>query len=379
VDRATGVLGETGMIGFARRAWDGLVGRGSAAVTVPPMDGALRPNNRLERAAVVARLAAPDNLVRSGGRIVASSGRTLVTVDPVSGALQDLHEFDQPITCIAVGNDGMLAVGSADGSICFGGANSPRSWRPAAQRVSCPTAMTFDARGDLIACQGSARHAPDRWKHDLMERGSSGAVWRIPGDGRAAQCLARGLAFPFGVAPHGDGFVVSESWRHRILRIDGGGAVATLQADLPGYPARLVPAGDGYWLCLFAPRSQLVEFVLRETEFRERMLREVDDAHWVAPTLSAARSYLDPMQGGGMVTQGQIKPWAPTRSYGLVVRLDAALRPVDSFHSRADGHFHGVTSCVETEHGLLVASKGDGAILALRAGASAGAPAETAT
>jgi hypothetical protein len=85
------------------------------------------------------------------------------------------------------------------------------------------------------------------------------------------------------------------------------------------------------------------------------------------------------MQGGGMVTQGQIKPWAPTRSYGLVVRLDAALRPVDSFHSRADGHFHGVTSCVETEHGLLVASKGDGAILALRAGASAGAPAETAT
>ena len=30
---------------------DRLLGRGSAALTVPPMDGALKPNNRLEEAA----------------------------------------------------------------------------------------------------------------------------------------------------------------------------------------------------------------------------------------------------------------------------------------------------------------------------------------
>ena len=41
------------------------------------------------------------------------------------------------------------------------------------------------------------------------------------------------------------------------------------------------------------------------------------------------------------------KPWAPSRSYGLVVRLDAAMRPVASFHSRANGHRHGVTSAIE--------------------------------
>jgi hypothetical protein len=361
------------MSGLAKRAWEKLVGRGSAAVTVPPMDGALRPNSRLEQAAVVARIAAPDHLIRLGSRVVVSSGRALVEVDPPARVLRPLHEFGQEIACVAARGDGLLAVGMAGGDVFFGsGPDSPVSWRRSAQRVACPTAMTFDARGDLIVCQGSAHHPPDRWKHDLMERGSSGAVWRIGSDDSAVQCLARGLAFPFGVVPHGNGLAVSESWAHRIVHIDSDGSTAPLLGDLPGYPARIVPSRDGYWLCVFAPRSQLVEFVLRERRFRERMMREVDDTHWVAPTLSASRSYLDPMQGGGMVTQGQIKPWAPTRSYGLVVRLDAAMRPVDSFHSRADGRFHGVTSCVETEHGLLVASKGDGAILALRAGPSTG-------
>ena len=52
------------------------------------------------------------------------------------------------------------------------------------------------------------------------------------------------------------------------------------------------------------------------------------------------------------------KPWSPSRSYGLVVRLDAAMQPVTSFHSRANGTRHGVTSAVETDGRVLVASKG---------------------
>jgi len=357
------------MIGRVRRSWEWLLGRGAAAVTVPPMDGALRPNNRLEQAAVVARLPQPDNLTLQGRRIVVSSGRLLLDLDPESGASRPLREFEQDIACVAARADGLLAVGTTDGGIVFASdPASPATWRRSAQQVACPTAMSFDARGDLIVCQGSERHPPDRWKHDLMEHGSSGAVWRIRGDGSEAECLARDLAFPFGVLPHGDGLAVSESWAHRIVHIDGAGRRVPLLADLPGYPARLVPAREGCWLCVFAPRSQLVEFVLREQGFRERMMREVDDRHWVAPTLSASRSYLDPMQGGGMVTQGQIKPWAPTRSCGLVIHLDRALRPVESFHSRADGRFHGVTSCIETERGLLVASRGGDAVLGLRPG-----------
>jgi hypothetical protein len=64
------------------------------------------------------------------------------------------------------------------------------------------------------------------------------------------------------------------------------------------------------------------------------------------------------LQGGAVKHLGIAKPWAPTRSYGLVIRLDAAGSPVASIHSRADGVRHGVTSCLESDNRLLVASKG---------------------
>ena len=56
---------------------DRFVGRGEAAVTVPPMDGALRPNQALERASVAAEVRAPDNLVSYRGDVLFSSGHEL--------------------------------------------------------------------------------------------------------------------------------------------------------------------------------------------------------------------------------------------------------------------------------------------------------------
>ena len=71
------------------------------------------------------------------------------------------------------------------------------------------------------------------------------------------------------------------------------------------------------------------------------------------------------MQGGAIRTHGIIKPWAPTRSYGLLVRLDANFQPIASYHSRADGLFHGVTSALQIGDRVLVASRGGNAILSL--------------
>ncbi|MGH6893928.1 MAG: hypothetical protein ACREEP_16915, partial [Dongiaceae bacterium] len=62
-------------------------------------------------------------------------------------------------------------------------------------------------------------------------------------------------------------------------------------------------------------------------------------------------------------TMGIHKPWSPTRSYGLVVRLDVDLRPVVSFHSRAGGRRHGITSVIEADGRVLAASKGGNAVL----------------
>ena len=135
-------------------------------------------------------------------------------------------------------------------------------------------------------------------------------------------------------------------------------------ADLPAYPARLEPAaGGGAWLALFAPRRRIIELVLRERAYRRRMMAEIPSEYWIAPSLAPMASFLESLQGGTLKKLARLKPWAPTASYGLVVRLDAEFRPVASLHSRGDGVRHGIRSVIESDTGLLVASAGGGVVV----------------
>lgn len=358
------------MIGAARRIWDNFRGGGEAAVTVPPMDGALRPNRALEEAAAVLAADAPDNLVSNGTRSFFSSGEIILELDTRSGKATEIHRFDQPVTALAVASDGTLAVGLGDGGITLrGGAHDGKAIDSlSGRRLSCPTALLFVSSGELLVAQGSASRPAHQWKHDLMLRGASGSVSRVELQSGKASLLADRLAWPCGLALDESGAIaVCESWRHRIVLIgrDGGPAKPVVE-DLPGYPARLAPAsGGGYWLSVFAPRNQLIEFVQREPEFLRRMMADIDPDYWAAPSLKASSTFLEPLQGGAQKHLGMLKPWAPTRSYGLAVRLDRGFRPVESFHSRADGTRHGVTSCVEVGGKLLVASKGGDVIVTL--------------
>ena len=147
------------------------------------------------------------------------------------------------------------------------------------------------------------------------------------------------------------------------------GATSAPQAvlsDLPAYPGRIAPARDGgFWLALFAPRNQLVEFVLREDDYRRRMIDTVDPNFWIAPALSSGASFLEPIQGGARKKLNMLKPWSPSWSYGLVARCSPTMQPLRSFHSRADGAIHGVTSCCEFNDTLYVAAKGAGRIVAV--------------
>lgn len=345
------------MIAALRAHRDAFLGRGDAAVTIPAMDGPLRANQRLDQGRVVLRVEAPDNLAVTDGTMLYTSG----------GAVFRLPEgvpvatFDSDVSCLAADPGGALAVGLDDGRVLL--------HRPSGDTLlqtggACPTALAFDGDSLLVA-HGSARHPPSRWRHDLMERGASGSVWRAPLAGGAPSRLADKLAWPSGVMVLDDAVVVSESWRHRLLRIAARSTEAAVD-DLPGYPGRLtLAAGGGAWLCVFAPRTQLVEFVLRETAYRRRMMAEIEEAFWIAPALSSGRSFMEPLQGGGVKHMAALNPWAPTRSYGLVARLDASLTPVASWHSRAGGTFHGVTSAAEQDGALFVSAKGGGAIVAL--------------
>ncbi|MCW8178319.1 strictosidine synthase, partial [Verminephrobacter eiseniae] len=85
--------------GFADR----LLGRGDAAITVPVMDGVLKPNRALEEAAVVATLEGLDDLAWDGSTLWASAGPLLYRIERADGhRALPVQRFEREITALAV-------------------------------------------------------------------------------------------------------------------------------------------------------------------------------------------------------------------------------------------------------------------------------------
>ncbi len=352
------------------RGWIGaLLGRGGASITVPTLDGAMRPNNKLEDAAVFAELAGVDDLAVDDGALFASAGHQVFRLE--TGGHEVIASFDCAISCLANAPGGGLAVGLEDGGLqVISGPHQGFSMPgDGSLGLSCPVAASPRDENVLIVAEGSTRNKATEWTRDLLEKKPSGRLVAVDvsASGGKADVLATGLAYPHGIAIDDGEVIYSESWRHRLMATSvAGGEHRELLGHLPGYPGRLSAASDGgYWLSVFAMRTQLLEFVLGEDEFRHRMLTVVSPEHWIAPALVSRENFLDPLQAGGVKQLGIKKPWAPPRSYGLVVRLDASLHPVFSLHSRVGGQRHGITSVVEMADALYVASLGSGAVLRL--------------
>jgi hypothetical protein len=336
------------------------------AVTIPPMDGALRPNTVLDECHAVAEIESADNLCFDGDRVLFSSGRDVFAL-PGPGAAKPVSfaRYDATVTALAA-ESGLRATALDDGNVIIEQGNRKQSFG-APDGFACPTALAFADSSTLLVCHGSSRHRATDWVVDLMEKNATGSIWKIDIASGAQACLARDLAFPYGAIVTPGGLVISEAWRHRLILISPtGGRPQPILSKLPGYPSRLGAAADGgAWLALFAPRNRLIEFVLLEDDYRADMMREISRDHWIAPALASSASFLEPLQCGGVKTMGIHKPWSPSRSYGLVVRLDRDMRPVASFHSRADGTRHGVTSVVEARGRLFASAKGGRTILSI--------------
>jgi hypothetical protein len=362
------------MMEALKRLYANFRGFDEAGSTVPMMDGPLKPNTALDEARVVLKLPAIDNLTTTAGGLVCSQGAGLMRLRASGDALEAAEEraFSSEITCLAADASGALAIGlDGQGIVIQGGRHDGVEIKEAGGMVlRSPTAVLFLDRDTLVVANGSAEFMMADWKRDLMNRRSTGSVWRIALGGKDATQLGRNLAFPYGLAlGANDTVLASEAWRHRVVALEAAKVPRALVSDLPAYPARIAAAsGGGYWLALFAPRNQLVEFVLREEDYRRRMVSGIDPAYWIAPALSSGASFLEPIQGGARKKLNMLKPWSPSWSYGLVVRCDANMRPVASFHSRADGSLHGVTTLVESGGALLVGAKGSGAIVRLEEG-----------
>ncbi|MFT4119843.1 SMP-30/gluconolactonase/LRE family protein [Bradyrhizobium sp.] len=354
------------MIAAVREFANRFLGRGDATITVPSFDGALKPNQKLESAETVLTCEAPEDLATDGRHLFVADGRRLLALD--GGATSEIRSFERPISALCALPGGGLAVALAGREVrvyANPGAEQP-SVTFADAAFNAVNALALAGDNTLIATDGSATCGVDDWARDLMELNRTGRVFRLDPATKAVTPLAKGLGHAFGACAHGNGMLVSESWRHRVVLVAPGASPKTVLAHLPVYPSRLTKASDGgYWLTAFTARTQLIEFVLREPAYRRRMMAEIDPAYWVAPRLRSGFSFKEPMQGAHIKTMGVIKPWAPPRSYGLVIRLNADGQPLYSLHSRVDGINHGIVAAVEMNGDLVLIAKGPGRILRL--------------
>jgi hypothetical protein len=346
--------------GFADR----FLGRGDATITVPSFDGALKPNQILENAGTVGQFDAPEDLATDGKVLYIADGAAILRLD--GDTTTELRRFDHTITALCCLPDGGIAVALDGAEVRLFATPSAVS---AAATFSNPSIHAINAlspgpHGTLLATDGSALRPYSQWVHDLMERGRTGRVLSLDIASGRVRTIASGLHYAFGVCAASGALLVSESWRHRVVAIAEDGGRRAILDNLPVYPSRLSPAASGgFWLTAFAARTQLVEFVLRENAYRRRMISEIDPAYWIAPKLKSGQSFLEPMQGAHIKTMGVVKPWAPPRSYGLIIRLDAAGVPLYALHSRVDGVNHGIAAAVEIDGSLFALAKGPGRLL----------------
>jgi hypothetical protein len=359
-------MGEIGVIPALEDFFDRILGRGDAAITVPTFDGSLKPNQLLEHAELVAEFAEPEDLACIDGALYLADGAALRRCEGASS--REVRRFDRPISALCGLPGGRLAV-ALDGTeirvfSSVEGTDGGKTVSGSGMRAV--DALAAGADGSLLATDGSANESYQDWARDLLNRGRSGRLLSINPDTGEIVVRASGLHYAFGVAAAGQEVLVSESWRHRLVTVGANGSVRSVLDQLPVYPSRIAPASDGgFWLTAFTARTQLIEFVLRETAYRKRMMKEVPPEFWVVPRLCSGRSFREPMQGAHLKTMGVVKPWAPPRSYGLVIRLAADFSPMFSFHSRVDGENHGVVAAAELNGSLYVLAKGPRRLLRL--------------
>lgn len=345
---------------------------------IPSMDGALSPNDRLDQCtAIDGPLPGLDDVAAaSDGSICVSAGKSVLRLSGTGFSSRTLvAEFESDTGGIALHPDGSVLVCIAGRGLAAVAPNGTKRWLDTAggRKLAGLTAVTTAPDGAIYLAEGALDRRPEEWTRDLMEKRTNGRLLRAGPALDGAEVLREKLAYPNGVMIEAGGSLLySESWSHALSRAerdgDRFGAPTAVARNLVGYPARLRPSSDGtFWVPFFGVRTHLTEFVLREDEFREEMLRTIPQRYWLGPALSSGHDCLEPMQIGSVKALGIKKPWAPPRSYGLLARMDSSGEIVESLHSRADGKYHGITAACDTPQGLVIASKGAGRLL-LRAG-----------
>jgi sugar lactone lactonase YvrE len=346
---------------------------------IPAMDGAISPNDLLDALPSIGEPIPGADDVAEGhdGAVYVSGGQRVFRLTGDGYQSRDVFaEFDGNAGGLAMHPDGRLLVCVAGKGLAAVDITGRQTWLSQAEDrpLRCLTSVAA-ADGTIFLTDGTTAYEPDDWSRDLMAKNHLGRLLACGPGLDAPRVLLRDLYYPNGLAISGKHLWFTESWNHRVSRaaIDGQ-TIARPQVvigNLAGYPARLgSAAGGGFWLAVFAVRTHLVEFVLREDEYREEMIRTIPPSLWVAPAMATSNHCHEPMQFGSIKALGIEKPWAPPRSYGLIVRIDERGDLLESMHSRVGGRYHGITAAREVAQGLIIVSKGSGRVILAKTGAT---------
>lgn len=364
-----------GRFTYLKRNLEQLVFRNRDQHKIPTMDGVMTPNNLLDALEEVGgpvpgaddvALGPEGTLFLTAGNEVLKLGgphfenrSVFMNFESETGGLT-FHPDGRLLVCVS--GEGLASI-NLDGSV---------TWLTSVENeaLGCLTAVTAASDGSIYLTDGSRTNRSADWKRDLMELNASGRLVRCSSSLTDSEVLADGLHFPNGLCLSSDHKEVwfTQSWNHSLSRIEAGGIstgkITTVIDNLPAYPARMSPAKDGgFWIALFAVRTHLTELILLEDDYRKEMMRSIPVNYWPGPELRSTSDCMEPMQFGNIITLGVKKPWAPARSYGLVIRVGRNGEPMESLHSRRGGLNHGICSVLETDMYLFAVSKGRGQLL----------------
>jgi hypothetical protein len=331
------------------------------------LEGVLGPNGRLDEARGI-EVDAPDAICAAvDGALLFSSGPRLMALDAWGAEPRLVATFDAPVTALCTSPGGRVAVGLAGGRVAVldASARPEKGWALPAGRLASVVDCAFLSEEDLLLVdcgQGAGDDLLARAAWDDEARGQVAALGRS-GEMRL---VASGLHCPMGVSLDAGGGLLLPLLERACI-VDGSGAVR--QAGYPGYLGRLRRTGNGYVLACLSRRDALIEFLKTERAFVAEMKARIEPRHWIAPSTSPDFTHDFPIELGATRLFGEVKPWAPSFSYGLLIEMGANLMPVGSAQSRANGRRHAICDATVWNGELIAVSKASGEILNLGAAA----------
>ncbi|MBN9035172.1 MAG: hypothetical protein J0H53_03800 [Rhizobiales bacterium] len=331
------------------------------------LEGVLGPNGRLDEARGM-KVDAPDAVCVAADRhLLFSSGARLMALDAWGGEPRPVATFDAPVTALCAGPDGRLAIGLAGGraAVLDASGRPEDGWALPAGSVASVVDCAFLSGEELLLVDcgyGSGDDLLARAAWDDEARGQLVAL------GRSGQTrfVASGLHCPMGVSLDGQGGMLVPLLERAGIA-DASGRVR--QGGYPGYLGRLRKTANGYVLACLSRRDPLIEFLKTEHAFVAEMKAKIEPRHWIAPRANPEFSHDFPIELGATRLFGEVKPWAPSFSYGLLIELDASLMPVGSAQSRANGRRHAICDVADWNGELIAVSRASGEILNLGAAA----------